>query len=222
MSTPWTPKDPRDVTFCRKTLASLMNCREPEKISTAAALFRGDLCGEPQQIDLMLQALGELAREGVTVAQHGPDPLIERLTCDSGDRETWGTIVEEIRGLKGIGADPGWWVRNAYDATLKYRLMKAGEAAGNGMKPGEVRRLLEDLYRDAAAFDGGGDATEPLHGLDLAAEPPSVPDPLVGNEKAQLIMPGEAVIIASDPGVGKTKLLTAIALGVVSGKEILG
>ncbi len=61
-----------------------------------------------------------------------------------------------------------------------------------------------------------------LPAVDLAAEPGPVPEPLVGDDKQQLVMPGEIILAASDPGVGKTKTLSDIALAVASGGPCLG
>lgn len=215
-----TPRDSRNRELCTLTLGSLMLSKEPAEIIRAAGLFRGDFYGQPDQLDRILRTLGALASEGILVSEHGPEPLIVRLVAESDDRECWEIIVNQIRQQGGNDPDYRWYLKEAHERTIRWRMGKLGEAAMNGMRPGEIRGLLGKLIAEATACDATP-GLEPLQGLDLSAPLRPVPDPLVGNGQMQLIMPGEAVLIASDSGVGKTKALTAIALGVSSGRGIL-
>jgi hypothetical protein len=172
--------------------------------------------GFQQYAEIAVQ-LGEIHRRGIPsvdinvlcamLAEHSPQYQ---------DRDAWKPVVAKIIGT---GYDQHL---DAYEDRLlslrwRRRLVRLGEHAQNGHEDTALNLEIHTL-----ASGSIGTRVGPLHGLDLAAEPPPVPEPIVGNEKAQLIMPGEATLIASDPGVGKTKLLTAIALGIAAGREIIG
>ncbi len=92
------------------------------------------------------------------------------------------------------------------------------ESAWNGTSARDLDELLEGL----ASARVSERTLEPLPTADLGGAEPVPPEPLVGNAGAQLILPGELCLVASDPGVGKTKLLSEIALAVSSGGECLG
>jgi len=92
------------------------------------------------------------------------------------------------------------------------------EAAYNGTNARDLDELIESLAEERASEA----AVEVLPALDLASEPGPAPEPLVGDETAQLIMPGESNVIASESGVGKTKLLSEIGLSVASGQDCMG
>jgi len=91
------------------------------------------------------------------------------------------------------------------------------EAAYNGANDRDLDELIEDLATERDAV-----TVEALPALDLSADPGPAPEPLVGDETAQLIMPGEITLEASDSGVGKTKLATEIGLSVASDQDCLG
>ncbi len=93
----------------------------------------------------------------------------------------------------------------------------------NGASPGqdldEVRAAHEAVNAAAAELTPG---EAELELVDLAAEPPPAPEPLVGDARQQVISPGDVVAVAGDPGVGKTMMLSDVALGCASGTTALG
>lgn len=116
-----------------------------------------------------------------------------------------------------------WYIGQVLETLAKRRaaedLAELVKECLNGTPPAEV---LERMKSIAGRLESTGAGVEPLETFDLSAEPPPTPGPLVGNDTAQIIMPREATALASDPGIGKTKTVTEIALGVSSGTTALG
>ena len=83
----------------------------------------------------------------------------------------------------------------------------------------EAQAMLEAQVREV--FEPATDGQE-LQILNLSVAPPPVGAPLVGKEGQQLVMPGDVVAFASDPGAGKTMKLLALAEGIASGGTVLG
>jgi len=129
----------------------------------------------------------------------------------------WLALLESFKGDRPVGAFPLWMMRLA-SLRFRRRLVEIGERAQHGCADADLIEAF-DLARAGHAIALGA---EPLPFFDFSKEPPPVPEPLVGDERQQLIMPGEKTAVASDSGVGKTQLLIAFALGIASGKEVLG
>lgn len=117
------------------------------------------------------------------------------------------------------------WLSEGEVRSLTYIVAdKWGLLAEN--RGGEVENLVVGAFlklrQEGKIQDVEQEPATILPALDFTTEPAPVPEPLVGDDEAQILMPDEITVIASDPGVGKTKTLTGIALAVASGKLFLG
>ena len=170
----------------------------------------------PQLAEVLL-ALADFHSRGLrpdieSLASH----LAERSTRYD-DREGWLDVLKDIRGKGWIEGLPAYLDRLR---SLRFRrsLVRVSEAAQNGCANGDLISSVEAAIADLKSSS----AVEPLPKLDQCAELPPAPEPLVGTEKEQLLIPGELDGIASDSGVGKTNLLCAVAEGIASGRDVLG
>jgi hypothetical protein len=167
---------------------------------------------------LHFHLLKELADAHTRNERLDREVLTSRLSEASGcSRVDCGRMLDEMRRKGTPGAYP-LFTRRLAEVRFKRRIAEVGKLAEDGTKPSHLIERIETAKRELE----GSAAAEPLVAIDFSVDWPATPGPLVGDGKQQLIMPAEKTGIASDSGVGKTQLCSALALGIVSGRPVLG
>jgi len=201
-----------------------MNCHDAGPILDTVHLFPGDSFSQLGALNDVLAVVGELASEGFLPVRDHAGKLVERLHSRRAEPpDTWEKILEEIVSLKGADKDLRWWARPCFDRTMRWELSELAKTAGNDLHEGVIFTSIRALQERAAKIERlDTSGAKPLPRLDLSADLPPPPDPLVGSETAQILMPGELLGLTSDSGIGKTILLCTVAQGIASGRDVMG
>jgi AAA domain len=176
-----------------------------------------DDAGQIEQYRELLLRLQEAHTKGERVDRSVLASRLAEVSQRYKSREDWKAVLASFEGRGSIDSFPLFTDRLRL-LRLRRRVAILGHEAENGCYPDDLLSGLDGAKTDYEASV----AAEPLAVLDLSIEPPPPSKPLVGDDHRQVLMPGEIIGIAADPGVGKTKLLTELAFGIASGTEALG
>lgn len=207
--------------FDRAVLEAAINIAidHPEKVSEllkANGTALEDVGMIEQYRDLLLQ-LQESHTKGERIDR---EILASRLAESSvrfKNRDDWIGVLQSFQG-RGTLDGFSLFIDRLGSLRFRRRLALIGQEAQDGYKDADLIERLEIAQADLLVSG----AADPLPCFDFSKEPPQVPEPLVGDEKQQVVIPGEKTAIASDSGVGKTQFLIALALGIASGREAMG
>jgi KaiC/GvpD/RAD55 family RecA-like ATPase len=210
--------DLRDLDAERAVIGAVMV--DNAAFATVATTIRSEHFSAPGN-RLAWEAAARLAAHDIAI---DPVTVAEELDRagkldEAGGRASIAAYIDAVP----VSAHAGYYAeivrRKAYRRTICARSLDLIHAATNG-------HADEDLAREVSAFPEAvalhaADADD-LQFADLAAPLPAAPLALVGKDGSVFIPTGQKVAIVADSGVGKTHLLVALAVGLVSESETLG
>jgi hypothetical protein len=130
------------------------------------------------------------------------------------DREAVAQLLADIAGRGNPGAFP-LFLQRLRSLRLRRRLTMVGEKAQNGCSDANLLAMVQ-----AAVLEQESSGDE-LTFADLTGPVRPAPPALVGGVGKTLIVSGDKVGIVGSSGDGKTQLLSAIAVAIAAGRDVL-